>query len=127
MRRAASIFAVGLFPEPWQKGMHDRATEEVASVPADSYLGMSEALEQWTATERLDRIESRTLIIAGEHDHTPLAEKCALIARLHARMVVIRGSRHGTPFDASEATNSCRLALLICDRQQPLTQRPRGG
>lgn len=137
MRRAASIFAAGLFPEPWQKGMRDRATEEVASIPADSYLGMSEALEQWTAAERLDRIESRTLIIAGEDDHTPLAEKCALTARLRARMVVIRGSRHATPFDASEATNSCLLALLtdqplppydrlICDRQQPLAQRYRG-
>jgi hypothetical protein len=91
MRRAASIFAVGLFPEPWQKGMRDRATEEVACVPVDSYLGMSEALEQWTPTERLDRIESRTLIIAGEHDHTPIAEKCALIPRLPSSPLKAQG------------------------------------
>jgi hypothetical protein len=31
--------------------------------------------------------------------------------------VMVRGSRHGTPFDASEATNACRLAFLT---EQPL-------
>ena len=68
MRRAASIFAAGLFPEPWQKEMRDRAADVVGTVPAGSYLGMSDALEQSTALDRLDRIKSRTLIIAAEHD-----------------------------------------------------------
>jgi len=78
---------------------------------------MSLALEQWAATDRLDRLRSRTLMIAAEHDHTPLAEKHALAARMNAAVAVIRGSRHGTPFDASEATNASLLALLT---DQPL-------
>ena len=78
---------------------------------------MMRALEQWEATDRLDRVRSRTLVIAAEHDHTPIAEKRELAARLGASMVVVHGSRHGTPFDASEATNSSLVALLT---DQPL-------
>jgi len=62
--------------------------------------------------ERLDRLRSRVLIIAAEHDLTPLAEKRALASRLGAAIAVVRGSRHGTPFDAVEATNACIFALL---------------
>lgn len=112
MRTAARIFAAGLFPEPWQITLRDRAAATVAAVPASSYLSMARALEQWEATDRLDRIRSRTLVIAAEHDHTPLAEKRALAASLDASLVVVNGSRHGTPFDASETTNCSLLALL---------------
>jgi pimeloyl-ACP methyl ester carboxylesterase len=121
MRRAASLFAASLFPEPWQQWMRERAAAAIAAVPASAYLGMSLALEQWSATDRIDQLGSRTMLIAAEHDHTPLAEKHELAARLHATMVVVRGSRHPTPFDASEATNSSLLAFLSdqpppCDR-----------
>jgi 3-oxoadipate enol-lactonase len=119
MRRAARMFAGGLFPEPWQQALRERAATVVAAVPARSYLSMSRALEQWEATDRLDQIRSRTLVIAGEHDHTPLAEKRELAARLGASMVVVHGSRHGTPFDASEATNASLVALLTDQRLLP--------
>jgi len=112
MRRAARIFAAGLFPQPWQQAFRDRAEAVVAAVPAASYLSMSRALEKWEAIDRLDRLQSRTLIIAAEHDHTPLAEKQALAIRLGAFLVVVHGSRHGTPFDSSAATNSSLIALL---------------
>jgi hypothetical protein len=79
---------------------------------------MAGALEQWTATERLDRLKSRTLLIATENDHTLLGEKRELAARLHAGLFVVRGSRHATPFGASEATNASLLALLT-DRPPP--------
>jgi hypothetical protein len=46
MRRAARIFAAGLFPEPWQSTLRDRAATVVAAVPASSYLSMARALEQ---------------------------------------------------------------------------------
>lgn len=117
MRNAASYFANGLFPEPWQKPIRDRAAIELAAFRASDYLEMSHALEQWTMTQHLNRLKSRILLIAAERDHTPLAEKISLAARLHANLVVVRGSRHGTPFDASAATNACLLSLFT---DQPL-------
>ena len=118
MRRAAWVLAARLFPEPWQRKMREHTVESVGAVPVSSYLGMGLALARWAIVDRLDRLASRILLIAAEYDFTPLAEKRELAARLKADIVVVRGSRHGTPFDSVEATNASLLALLT-DRPLP--------
>ena len=122
MRRAAWLLAVRLFPEPWQRPIRRHAAAVVGAVPASSYLGMGLALARWAIINRLGRLKSRILLIAAEHDFTPLAEKRELAARLKADIVVVRGSRHGTPFDSVEATNASLLALLT---DQPLPPQTR--
>jgi pimeloyl-ACP methyl ester carboxylesterase len=117
MRNMARLMAGRSFPEPWQQKMRDRAIAVVGAVPAASYLAMAAALERWSATERLDRLRSRILMIAAEHDFTPLAEKRTLAARIGANLMVVRGSRHGTPFDSIALTNASLLAHL---HDQPL-------
>jgi 3-oxoadipate enol-lactonase len=117
MPRAAGFFASRLFPEPWQRAMREHAVRVMGSVPADSYLATGLALARWAILDRLHRLKSRVLLIAAENDFTPLAEKRELAARLHAELVVVRGSRHGTPFDSVEVTNASLLALLT---DQPL-------
>ncbi|HEY6619310.1 MAG TPA: alpha/beta hydrolase [Steroidobacteraceae bacterium] len=117
MPRAACLMAARLFPEPWQRAMRDHAARAMGSVPANSYLGTGLALARWAILDRLDRLTSRVLLIAAENDFTPLAEKRELAKKLHAELVVVRGSRHGTPFDSVEATNASLLALLT---DQPL-------
>ena len=122
MRRAGWLLAARLFPEPWQQAMRRHTAAAVGAVPASSYLGMGLALARWAILDRLDRLTSRTLLIAAEHDFTPLAEKRELAARLKADIVVVRGSRHGTPFDSVEATNASLLALLTDQPQPPPTR-----
>jgi pimeloyl-ACP methyl ester carboxylesterase len=112
MPRTAQMVARRVFPHPWQHPMRERASRVIGEVPAATYLGMARALERWSATDRLDRLRSRTLLIAAEHDYTPLAEKRVLAARIGAELVVVQGSRHGTPFDATALTNACLVALL---------------
>jgi pimeloyl-ACP methyl ester carboxylesterase len=122
MRRAAWLLAVRLFPEPWQRSIRAHAAAAVGAVPASTYLGLGVALAHWAIIDRLDRLKSRILLIAAEHDFTPLAEKRELAAKLKADIVVVRGSRHGTPFDSVEATNASLLALLT---DQPLPPQTR--
>ena len=117
MPRAACLMAARLFPEPWQRAMREHAVRVLASVPANSYLGTGLALARWAILDRLDRLKSRVLLIAAENDFTPLSEKRDLAKKLNAELVVVRGSRHGTPFDSVEATNASLLALLT---DQPL-------
>ena len=117
MPRAAILIAARLFPEPWQRAMREHAARALGSVPANSYLGTGLALARWAILDRLDRLKSRVLLIAAEKDFTPLAEKRDLARKLNAELVVVRGSRHGTPFDSVEATNASLLALLT---DQPL-------
>jgi 3-oxoadipate enol-lactonase len=117
MPRAACLMAARLFPKPWQRAMREHAARAIGAVPATSYLGMGLALARWAILGRLSHLKARVLLIAAENDFTPLAEKRDLAAQLGADIVVIRGSRHGTPFDSVEATNASLLALLT---DQPL-------
>jgi 3-oxoadipate enol-lactonase len=117
MPRAACLMAARLFPEPWQRAMREHTARVMGSVPANSYLGTGLALARWAILDRLDGLTSRVLLIAAENDFTPLAEKRELAQKLKAELVVVRGSRHGTPFDSVEATNASLLALLT---DQPL-------
>jgi 3-oxoadipate enol-lactonase len=117
MPRAACLVAARLFPEPWQRAMREHAAREIGAVPETSYLGTGFALARWAVLDRIDRVKSRILMIAAEKDFTPLEEKRALAAKLNADIIVVRGSRHGTPFDSVEVTNASLLALLT---DQPL-------
>jgi 3-oxoadipate enol-lactonase len=138
MRRAARFAAKRLFPMPWQRSLRERAAAVLGAVPAGTYLGTGRALISWTATDRLHRLRSKTLVIAAENDFTPLEEKRVLAARLGADFIVVRGSRHGTPFDAVRATNASLLALLsdqplppvehwTCDEAVPVRELPFTG
>jgi pimeloyl-ACP methyl ester carboxylesterase len=117
MPRAALLMAARLFPNSWQRAMREHAAAAIGSVPVSSYLGTGLALARWTILDRLDRLSSQVLLIAAENDFTPLAEKVALAERLQGQIVVVRGSRHGTPFDSVETTNACLTAFLA---DQPL-------
>jgi 3-oxoadipate enol-lactonase len=122
MRRAARLAARRLFPMPWQSVLRERATAVVSAVPPNNYLLAARALMAWSAVDRLHLLRSKTLVIAAENDLTPLAEKRALAASLGADLMVVRGSRHGTPFDAVGATNAA-LTAFIDDRPLPAAER----
>jgi 3-oxoadipate enol-lactonase len=121
MPRAACWMAARLFPDPWQRAMREHAAKAMSLVPANSYLGTGLALARWAILDRIDRLKCRTLLIAAENDFTPLAEKRELAAKLNAELVVVRGSRHGTPFDSVEVTNASLLALLTDQPMPPQT------
>ena len=112
IERTAALIAARLFPHPGQAAMRARAAVVIGSVPARTYLEQARALEQWSAVSRLAHLRSRTLLIAAEYDYTPLAEKRALAARIGAEILVVRNSRHGTPFDAVTITNAALVAHL---------------
>jgi 3-oxoadipate enol-lactonase len=122
MPRAAYVVAARLFPEKWQQAMRVHTAAALGAVPATAYLGMGLALARWAILDRLDVLSSPVLLIAAENDYTPLAEKVALAKQLHAEIVVVRGSRHGTPFDSVQATNACLSAFLA---DQPLPPQTR--
>jgi 3-oxoadipate enol-lactonase len=122
MKRAAKLAAARLFPKTWQRPLRERAAEVVGRIAATTYLGMARALERWSAVDRLSRLKAKTLLIAAEHDFTPLAEKVSMAKALGAQIAIVHGSRHGTPFDAIEATNAC-LSALFTDRPLPSSRR----
>lgn len=113
LQRTARLVARRLFPQPDQAPKRQRVVDVVGANDRRSYLATIRALIGWSALERLHALRAPTLIIAAEHDYTPLAEKRAELRHFpQAQLVVIAGSRHGTPFDAVERFNACVLEFL---------------
>jgi pimeloyl-ACP methyl ester carboxylesterase len=117
MRIVSRLAAWRLFPSPSQRSLRARTVASLAAIPASRYLCSGIALIGWSVVDRLHHLKAKTLVIAAEHDFTPLGEKRALAQRIGAGFVLVRGSRHGTPFDAVRATNASLSALL---NDQPL-------
>lgn len=112
LRRTASIVGKRMFPAPHQQAMRERVISVVGSLPQQQYAHSVRALIGWSAIDRLHELDVPMLMLAAEHDYTPLAEKHQYAQRSGAQLAVVRGSRHGTPFDAIDASNACALAFF---------------
>ncbi len=110
--RVARMVAGRLFPHAHQAPMRARVAEVVGRQPVEPYLATARALADWCAADRIDALRPPTLLIAGEHDYTPLAEKRDWASRMGAAIAVVLESRHGTPFDSVTAANALLRAFL---------------
>ncbi len=113
LKRTARLIAKRLFPHDDQAPKRQRVIDVLGANPKPAYLATIKALIGWTATARLHRLQCETLIIAAERDYTPLADKHAEAALFpNARMVIVKDSRHGTPFDSIETFNAHVIEFL---------------
>lgn len=113
LRRTAGLIAKRLFPHEEQEAKRQRVIDVVGANSPQVYLATMRALIGWHALDRLGSLNARTLIIAAEHDYTPLEDKREeLLLFPNAEFIVIEGSRHGTPFDATERFNHVVLEFL---------------
>jgi pimeloyl-ACP methyl ester carboxylesterase len=114
LRRTAKLIANRLFPHEDQAPKRQRVVDVVGANPKAAYMATIHALIGWSALERIHAITCPVLILAAEFDYTPLADKRAEAARFaHAQFLVLEGSRHGTPFDATERFNASVLEFLL--------------
>jgi pimeloyl-ACP methyl ester carboxylesterase len=113
LRGTARLIARRLFPHDDQAPKRRRVVDVLGANPRRTYLATIRALIGWSALERLHALRAPTLVIAAEHDYTPLADKHAEMRHFpQAQLIVIAGSRHGTPFDAIERFNASVLEFL---------------
>lgn len=113
LRRTAGLIANRLFPHEDQAPKRQRVVDVVSANPKAAYLSTIHALIGWSALEHVHAIACPVLILAAEFDYTPLADKRAEAAHFpQVEFIVVAGSRHGTPFDATERFNACVLEFL---------------
>jgi pimeloyl-ACP methyl ester carboxylesterase len=117
--RVARMVSTRLFPHPHQAPMRERVVAVLGANPPRAYLDTVRALAGWCAGDRLHTLRTPMLMLAAEHDYTPLDEKHRWARHLGAKIAVVRGSRHGTPFDAMAATNACLVAFLAGEPLPP--------
>jgi pimeloyl-ACP methyl ester carboxylesterase len=106
MRRLGEILAGRLFPEPGQAELRRVFAGRWAENDPRAYRASLAAMLGWSVTDRLGELTCPTLVVAAEHDYTPVAAKLAYVARLpQARLVVMADARHAVPMERPEAFN----------------------
>jgi 3-oxoadipate enol-lactonase len=113
MRRMAELLSKRLFPKPEQADLRQMLVERWAENDVRAYSDATRALLGWSVMDHLSTIECPTLVIAADHDYTPVALKEAYVARMpHAELVVIKDSRHATPVEQPERFNQVLASFL---------------
>ena len=113
MRKMAELLSKRLFPKPEQADLRQMLVERWAENDVRAYSDAARGLLGWSVVDRLGTIECPTLVIAADHDYTPVALKEAYVAKMpQAELVVIQDSRHATPVEQPERFNQVLAAFL---------------
>ncbi len=110
----AAHVARGLFPDPDQRWLYERARASVSAMPRRRYLAAVRAVAAFDGRRLLPSVRCPTLVVAGERDRTVSRAAAEHLVRgiAGARLAVIAGSGHATPADRPEAFNRTVLDFL---------------
>ena len=113
IRAMVTLLGQRLLPEPEQTELRRTLIERWAENNKQAYLNSLRAIVGWSVAGRLNAIQCPTLVVAAEHDYTPLDIKQACVDRIpHAKLAVIADSRHMTPVDQPERFNRVLVDFL---------------
>jgi len=113
MRALARMVAGPLFPKPEQAELRKKFEDHVAENDPKAYLASLSAINGWSVAERIGNIACPVLIVASDHDYTPVAWKRAYAAQIPgAHVAVLEDSRHAGPLDQPDQFNRVVLEFL---------------
>lgn len=113
LRAVGRVLGTQLFPEPDQAALRQALADRIAANDKRAYLAAIDAIAGWSIADRLPDIAVPALIVAAEHDYTPVAVKEACVAQmLQAELAVLPGCRHAAPAGHPAAFNEAVEAFL---------------
>lgn len=102
-----------LFPLPSQSKLRASGIKRWQQNNKEAYLAAFQALVHWSVEHQLARIHCPVLVLAAEHDYTPIAYKQGYIRHFKCgSLVIITNSRHASPLDQPEQVNQHLLHFL---------------
>lgn len=114
MPTLAAHVARRLFPWPEQRALYEAAVISLGATSRRGYAAAMRALARFDARGQLGAIRRPTLVVAGDRDAVvALGPKLRLGAAIPgARVVVVPGSGHATPYDQPAAFNRLLLEFI---------------
>lgn len=102
-----------LLPDPGQEALRAAFVERFAQNDPAAYLHSLKALVGWTVTDQLASIRCPVLVVASEHDYSPVAAKEEYVRRFpSARLVAIPGAHHAVPVECPAAFHAVVAEFL---------------
>jgi 3-oxoadipate enol-lactonase len=107
------VLAPRLFPYPDQERLRRLFVERWAENDKDAYYAALRAIIGWSVRDRVGGIRCPVLVVAADHDYTPVSAKEAYLPLMpRATLKVIADSRHATPMERPQAFNAVLLDFL---------------
>jgi pimeloyl-ACP methyl ester carboxylesterase len=113
MRAMGKTVAKALFPNPEQKLLRETFIDRVAENDPRAYLDSIRAINGWSVTDRISGIRCPVLVLASDHDYTPVEMKLEYAALIPgAEVAILKDSRHAAPLDQPAEFNRVVLEFL---------------
>ena len=113
MRAMAKLVAKALFPNPGQEQLRETFINRVAENDPRAYLDSVRAINGWSVMDRVAALRCPVLILASDHDYTPVEVKREYAALIPGAVVtVLKDSRHAAPVDRPAEFNRVVLEFL---------------
>lgn len=113
LQKLGAIVGAKLFPDPADADKLKDFLERYARNEPDAYRGALRSFVNWSVTPQIGTIACPTLIMAAEHDYTPVSFKEAYVKKIpKARLVVIPGAHHAAPMEDPATFNKLLAEFL---------------
>jgi len=113
MRKMGEILARQLFPKAEHAIIRETFVERWAENDRDAYQESMRAIMGWSVADRIENIRVPTLVVASDHDYTPVSTKEAFAARMpRAELAVIANAHHAVPVECPEEFNTIVASFL---------------
>jgi 3-oxoadipate enol-lactonase len=107
------VLAPRLFPSPDQEPLRRQFVERWAENDKDAYYAALRAIIGWSVRDRVGGIRCPVLVVAADHDYTPVSAKEAYLPLIPgATLKVIADARHATPVEHPQAFNAVLREFL---------------
>lgn len=107
------MLAPRLFPYPDQEPLRQQFIRRWAENDKDAYYAALNAIIGWSVVDRVGSIGVPVLVMASDHDYTPVSAKQAYLPLIPgATLTVIPDARHALPVERPEAFNTALRAFL---------------
>jgi len=119
MSKMGRTLADRLLPRPDHASHRNAFAARWSRNDPRAYLRALDATIGWSVADRLGDIDCRVLVLAADHDDTPVARHRGYAAQMRdASFVVIPDSHHALPIECSEQFNNALCCFLSTVRIQ---------
>ena len=108
-----SVLAPRLFPSAGQEALRREFIARWAENDKGAYYAALNAIIGWSVADRVGSLRVPVLVLASDHDYTPVAAKEAFLGLIPgARLQVIADAHHAVPLERPEAFNAALREFL---------------
>ena len=115
-----------LLPDAGDAALREAFVARFAHNDPEAYLNSLKSLVGWSVTGRLASIRCPVLVVASEHDYSPVAAQEKYARQIPgAQFVAIPGAHHAVPVERPDAFNAALAGFLSALEEPAGVQPPR--